>query len=145
MTCQEDYDRLRPLSYPLTDVFLVCFSVVQPASFENVSAKWIPEITSHNPNTPYLLVAMKIDLRDNKEEIKRLLRDGIKYHRNIKEPISTPKGELLANKIGAAKYVECSALTRVLYLYSILLSFARADEGIFLPLNIRPNSSVSVI
>ena len=37
---QEDYDRLRPLSYPQTDVFLVCFSVVSPASFENVKEKW---------------------------------------------------------------------------------------------------------
>lgn len=36
---QEDYDRLRPLSYPHTDVFLVCFSVVSPASFENVKEK----------------------------------------------------------------------------------------------------------
>lgn len=36
---QEDYDRLRPLSYPQTDVFLVCFSVVAPASFENVKEK----------------------------------------------------------------------------------------------------------
>lgn len=36
---QEDYDRLRPLSYPQTDVFLVCFSVVAPSSFENVKEK----------------------------------------------------------------------------------------------------------
>ena len=36
---QEDYDRLRPLSYPQTDVFLVCFSVVNPASFENIREK----------------------------------------------------------------------------------------------------------
>jgi small GTP-binding protein len=36
---QEDYDRLRPLSYPQTDVFLVCFSLVSPASFENVKSK----------------------------------------------------------------------------------------------------------
>ena len=36
---QEDYDRLRPLSYPQTDVFLVCFSVISPASFENVREK----------------------------------------------------------------------------------------------------------
>ena len=35
----EDYDRLRPLSYPQTDVFLVCFSVVSPSSFENVKEK----------------------------------------------------------------------------------------------------------
>jgi len=37
---QEDYDRLRPLSYPQTDVFLVCFSVVSPTSLENVEFKW---------------------------------------------------------------------------------------------------------
>lgn len=36
---QEDYDRLRPLSYPQTDVFLVCFSLVSPPSFENVRTK----------------------------------------------------------------------------------------------------------
>jgi len=36
---QEDYDRLRPLSYPQTDVFLVCFGVVSPSSFENVKEK----------------------------------------------------------------------------------------------------------
>ena len=43
---QEDYDRLRPLSYPQTDVFLVCFSVVSPASFENVKEKvcWLEKI-----------------------------------------------------------------------------------------------------
>lgn len=36
---QEDYDRLRPLSYPQTDVFLICFSIVNPPSFENVRSK----------------------------------------------------------------------------------------------------------
>ncbi len=38
---QEDYDRLRPLAYPQTDVFLVCFSVISPASFGNVRDKVI--------------------------------------------------------------------------------------------------------
>ena len=36
---QEDYDRLRPLSYPQTDIFLLCFSVVNPTSFYNVKEK----------------------------------------------------------------------------------------------------------
>ena len=46
---QEDYDRLRPLSYPQTDVFLVCFSVVSPSSFENVKEK-----VQNQPNLPKL-------------------------------------------------------------------------------------------
>eukprot|EP01084_Bolivina_argentea_P319694 554517_1 len=41
---QEDYDRLRPLSYPSTNVFLVCYSIISRSSFENVKTKWIPEI-----------------------------------------------------------------------------------------------------
>ncbi len=44
---QEDYDRLRPLSYPGTNVFLICFSVVNPASYENVKQKWFPEVNHH--------------------------------------------------------------------------------------------------
>ena len=42
---QEDYDRLRPLSYPQTDVFLVCFSIVNPHSYGNVRVKWHPEVS----------------------------------------------------------------------------------------------------
>ena len=57
---QEDYDRLRPLSYPQTDVFLICFSVVSPSSFENVTSKWCPEIKHHCADAPILLVGMLV-------------------------------------------------------------------------------------
>ena len=69
---QEDYDRLRPLSYPQTDVFLVCFSVVSPSSFENVKEKWVPEITHHCQKTPFLLVGTQIDLRDDAATVEKL-------------------------------------------------------------------------
>lgn len=36
---QEEYDRIRPLSYDSCDIFLLCFSVMNPTSFENVSSK----------------------------------------------------------------------------------------------------------
>ena len=53
---QEDYDRLRPLSYPQTDVFLICFSIVSPPSFDNVKAKVrrldTPPIAPIPPLTP---------------------------------------------------------------------------------------------
>jgi len=60
---QEDYDRLRPLSYPQTDVFLVCFAVDRPASLENVRQRWLPELRHYCPNTPTVLVGCKGDLR----------------------------------------------------------------------------------
>jgi small GTP-binding protein len=61
----EDYDRLRLLSYPMTDVFLVFFSVMSPFSYKNVSWKWIPELRHHAPNAPVILVGTKTDLRED--------------------------------------------------------------------------------
>lgn len=60
---QVDYDRLRPLSYPCTDVFLICYSVKSKESFDNVKVKWIPELRHHSPGVPVVLVGTKIDLR----------------------------------------------------------------------------------
>lgn len=60
---QADYDRLRPLSYPQTDVFIILFSSAHRDSFTNVRLKWIPELRKHCPGTPIFLVASKIDLR----------------------------------------------------------------------------------
>ena len=65
---QEDYDRLRPLSYPMTDVFVVCFDVSRRASFENVRNKWFPEVQHYCPDTPSILVGMKSDLRRGAQE-----------------------------------------------------------------------------
>jgi hypothetical protein len=42
---QSDYDRLRPLSYPQTDVFLILFSIDKPESLEHIASKWVPELT----------------------------------------------------------------------------------------------------
>eukprot|EP00004_Rigifila_ramosa_P015690 TRINITY_DN365_c0_g2_i3.p1 TRINITY_DN365_c0_g2~~TRINITY_DN365_c0_g2_i3.p1 ORF type:complete len:194 (-),score=45.96 TRINITY_DN365_c0_g2_i3:145-726(-) len=102
---QEDYDRLRPLSYPQTDVFIVCFSIISPSSFENVKAKWVPEVTHHAPKTPIILVGTKLDLRDDNDTKQKLREKGM-------SAISQEKGEALAKEIKAAAYVECSALTQ---------------------------------
>lgn len=102
---QEDYDRLRPLSYPQTDVFLVCFSVTSPASFENVKEKWFPEVHHHCPGVPCLIVGTQVDLRDDQGHLDKLARQK-------QRPITTEQGERLARELGAVKYVECSALTQ---------------------------------
>ena len=90
---QEDYDLLRPLSYPNTDIFLICFAVDDPASFLNVRTKWLPEIHSLAKGVPYILVGTKIELREEHGD-------------NL---ITTAQGEALCREIGGYKYEECSA------------------------------------
>ncbi|RCI13687.1 hypothetical protein L249_7977 [Ophiocordyceps polyrhachis-furcata BCC 54312] len=102
---QEDYDRLRPLSYPQTDVFLVCFSVTSPASFENVREKWFPEVHHHCPGVPCLIVGTQVDLRDDPSVRDKLARQKM-------APVRKEDGERMAKDLGAIKYVECSALTQ---------------------------------
>lgn len=102
---QEDYDRLRPLSYPQTDVFLICFSIVSPPSFDNVKAKWFPEIEHHAPNIPIILVGTKLDLRDDRGTM-----DALRSKRM--EPVSYEQALAVSKEIKAHKYLECSALTQ---------------------------------
>uniref|UniRef100_A0A3Q2QLL4 Cell division cycle 42, like n=1 Tax=Fundulus heteroclitus TaxID=8078 RepID=A0A3Q2QLL4_FUNHE len=101
----EDYDRLRPLSYKQTDVFLVCFSVVDPTSAENTRTKWVHEISYHSPGTPFLLVGTQTDLREDSTIVEKLAM-------NKKRPIYPKDGKKLARKLGAVKYVECSIVTQ---------------------------------
>jgi len=93
----EGYDRLRPLSYPQTNVFLVCFAVSDKNSFNNVKSIWIPEMRHHCPNIPFILVGTKSDLRKNKKK---------------DEMISEEEGVAMAKDVGAVIYLECSAITQ---------------------------------
>ena len=102
---QEDYDRLRPLSYPQTNVFLVCFSVVSPTSFENVANRWAPEIEHYCPGVPKILVGTKLDLLNDEATIEELKEKNL-------APITQQQGEAMRRKIGAVAYMECSALTQ---------------------------------
>ncbi|XP_076108848.1 ras-like GTP-binding protein RHO isoform X4 [Mytilus galloprovincialis] len=102
---QEDYDRLRPLSYPDTDVILMCFSIDSPDSLENIPEKWTPEVKHFCPNVPIILVGNKKDLR-NDENIKR---DLMKMKQ---EPVRPEDGRAMAEKINAYGYLECSAKTK---------------------------------
>jgi Ras-related C3 botulinum toxin substrate 1 len=98
---QEDYDRLRPLSYPQTDVFLICFSVISRSSFENVKTKWFPEVKHHVPEAPRLLVGTKKDLRNDPNVTSQ-----------VTQLVTESEANDLAKQIDARKYVECSALTQ---------------------------------
>lgn len=98
---QEDYDMLRPLSYPGTDVFLLCFSVISPASFSNVEHKWYPEVKHHCPSAEVVLVGLKTDLRTDPDVLSILEKKGAM-------PITTAQGRKLAQTL-RTDYQECSA------------------------------------
>jgi len=94
-TCGEsDYGRLRPLSYPPTDVFIISFSLTDILSYWDVTETWFPELRHHCPNVPFILVGTKMDLRNTN---------------NWKQCVTKAQGIALALSVGAATYVECSA------------------------------------
>lgn len=97
-TGQEDYDRLRPLSYANSNVFVVCFSIGSRTSFENVRDKWTPELKKHAAHTPILLVGTQSDRRSNPSGQSNL--------------ISESEAMKLAQSIKASGYIECSAKSR---------------------------------
>ncbi|CAO3694137.1 unnamed protein product [Rhizopus stolonifer] len=101
---QEDYDRLRPLSYPDSHVILICFAVDSPDSLDNVQEKWISEVLHFCQGLPIVLVGCKKDLRNDPNTIEDL-------RRNSQRPVSYEEGAAVAQKISAYKYQECSART----------------------------------
>lgn len=102
---QSDYDRLRPLSYPQTDIFLLCFSVTDSLSLQHVIEKWQPEIRFHCSQAPFLLVGTKCDLREDETTLVSLNEKGL----STVDPLYAQD---VAETLGAAVYCECSALTQ---------------------------------
>lgn len=102
---QEDYDRLRPLSYPDTDVILMCFSIDSPDSLENIPEKWTPEVKHFCPNVPIILVGNKKDLRHDESTKRELMKMK-------QEPVRPEDGQQMATKINAGAYLECSAKSK---------------------------------
>ncbi|KAL4312363.1 hypothetical protein GQ457_01G025720 [Hibiscus cannabinus] len=100
---QEDYNRLRPLSYRGADVFILAFSLISKASYENIAKKWIPELKHYAPGVPTILVGTKLDLRNDEQYF---------IDHPASTPISTAQGEELKKQIGAPAYIECSAKTQ---------------------------------
>lgn len=115
---QEEYDRLRPLSYPETDLLFVCFAIDCPNSLENVMDKvslwfgekqepdannlqWYPEVLHFCPTTPLILVGLKADLRNKRTCIELLKTQGL-------TPVTPEQGQAVAQRMGAA-YIECSS------------------------------------
>ena len=101
----EDYDRLRPLSYPNTDVVIICFSIDSPNSLKWVPEKWVPEIRHFCPLAPIILVGTKLDLREDASTIKEL-------GRMKQKPVQSSEGREMAEIINAWAYLESSSKTK---------------------------------
>jgi Ras-related C3 botulinum toxin substrate 1 len=116
---QEDYDKLRCLSYPQTVVFLVVFSVISRSSFVNVSERWMLELEHYSPGTPIVLCGSKIDLRDDARCQQLLAQRG-------ERAIAFEEASSLAKSLGVP-YVECSSLSQ----YGLAKVFERCiDEAL---------------
>lgn len=100
---QEDYDRLRPLSYLETDVFIITYCCNSLASLANVEEKWVTEIRHHCPGTRIMVVGLQEDLRRDQGTIERLESQGL-------TPTTYTQGCEVARSIGACAFAECSAL-----------------------------------
>jgi small GTP-binding protein len=102
----ETTDNVRPVAYTDTDVFCICFSVDDLESFRHAENKWYREIKRHSPKTPIILVGTKTDLREA-EGKKKGKKDG-----DTAQFVSQKEGRKMMKKLGALKYIECSALTQ---------------------------------
>ncbi|OCF77547.1 rho family protein [Kwoniella mangroviensis CBS 8886] len=99
---QEDFDRLRPLSYNDTDVILIVFACNHRPSLLNVQDKWFPEMAHFCESVPILLICTKTDLRSDPQTQSLMAAQGTK-------PITSIEGEKVSKEIGAKRYLECSA------------------------------------
>eukprot|EP01105_Mastigella_eilhardi_P011285 TRINITY_DN2610_c0_g1_i1.p1 TRINITY_DN2610_c0_g1~~TRINITY_DN2610_c0_g1_i1.p1 ORF type:complete len:773 (-),score=177.84 TRINITY_DN2610_c0_g1_i1:26-2344(-) len=97
---QEDFDHLRPNSYPGTDTFLLLFSIASRRGFESIRSKWHPEVLHYTPNAKCIIVGTMIDLRESLTSKNQ-------------NPVTFEQGEQLAREIHAHAYMECSALAQV--------------------------------
>ena len=90
-------------------MFLIAFSIISPASYENVKSKWYAELKAQQAiditAIPIILVGTKMDLRDDPGMLAKLAEKNL-------TPVSFEKGEEMKGEIGARKYMECSAKTQ---------------------------------
>lgn len=102
---QEEFGHLRSLCYAHVDVFILCFSLANPVSFQNIASKWIPQIRAGNRTSPIILVGTQSDLCQNVDILIHLAQRGTK-------PVAHSQARRLARRIRAGDYLECSALTQ---------------------------------
>lgn len=71
---QKGYQRLRPLIYHGTNIFIICYSLNNETSYTNIIEEWIPDIMQYCPECPFIIVGTKSDLPHtiNKDQLSKL-------------------------------------------------------------------------
>lgn len=105
----EEYDRLRPLSYPNTDVVLLAFSCTNSESYDRIEDLYLPEVRLYLPTVPIILVCLKVDRRDDPETIRR---DQLQRFERVRL-MTRQEGKDLAKRINAYSYNEVSSLNNI--------------------------------
>lgn len=107
---QEEFDRLRSLSYDDTHTIMLCFSVDSKDSLENVESKWVGEIAENCQGVKLVLVALKCDLREkHADDDDETADQGVNRSKKEKDMIDYKQGLEVARRIHALRYLECSA------------------------------------
>ena len=100
-----------------TDLIMLCYSVDSKDSLENVESKWVGEIADNCPGVKLVLVALKCDLREGNNDDDGEDGAGATLPPEV-AAIERPSGPLIeydkglevAKRIGASRYLECSAM-----------------------------------
>ena len=94
---QQDHDRLRVFSYRHSDVIIICFSMADRESFQNVEEFWMAEVKCYERlKMPRILIGTQSDCINNVGDTDNIVK--------IEE------GQKLAETIGACRFLACSAL-----------------------------------
>lgn len=98
---QAEFNPLRNLCYPGTDVFILCFSIVKPQSFRSAYTRWAEELKQKN--AAVVVVGTQKDLQAHPNIIRDL-------HQMGERPVLACEGRQLAEELNAP-YIETSAKT----------------------------------
>jgi small GTP-binding protein len=120
---KKDYDRIRPLCYPQTDVFLILFSLVDVKSVNNITEKWIPEIFKNVGCVKFIFVGNKSDLLENEAEMRKIRENGFDLE-EMKNCIHH-----LKEKYPNTPYIETSCLTQTNLEEALILGYREALKG----------------
>ncbi|CAF2971369.1 unnamed protein product [Rotaria sp. Silwood2] len=101
---KEQFSPLHGLCIPYSDVILLCFSVVNPQSFQNAITYWLSRARRSNSKIPIILVGTQMDLRSDLQTLLTLDQQKLK-------PVTEKEARARAQQMHACTYIECSSLT----------------------------------